>query len=331
MRKDLVKRGFANMIGALILPVVMYVAMMILCYSNDKMYFGTMVMWRSLISTIAASATCAYGIGLQFKSGRLDFSAGAVMLLGAIVAGNAAQQYDNNLLVFAVLCVVMCILLNIGVALVYIYGRLPIIIVSLGMALVYESITAVTFGGRGVNLTANAELKQFSAFPLALIPLIASIVIYAAFSYVSVTGRQSQVLANNQQAGVNIGINEKRNILVSYIYSGAILGFATMIYASSGIINASFSSLSSIGGMFSNLLPVFIGLILARFCGDTVGIMLGVITMSLMDFALKAVLKAELGSAVTTIMTGVFLLLINVADAKGPVFVIWLKRKTKKA
>ena len=249
------------------------------------------------------------------------------MLLSAIVAGNIAQKYDNNLVAFAVLCVALCMLLNVCVALVYIYGRLPIIIVSLGMALVFESITAVIFSGRGVNLTANAMLKQFSTFPMALIPLIASVVIYAAFSYVSVTGRQSQVLANNQQAGVNIGINEKRNILISYIYSGAILGFATMIYASSGIINASFSSLSSIGGMFTNLLPVFVGLILARFCGDTVGIMLGVITMSLMDFALQAVLKAELGSAVTTIVTGVFLLLINVADAKGPVLANWIKEK----
>lgn len=327
MRSNLLKRGLINTIGALALPVIMYLAMMIFCYSNDKMYYGTMVMWRSLIGTIAASATCAYGIGLQFKSGRLDFSAGAVMLLSAIVAGNVAQMFGNNLTVFAVLCLVMCVLLNLGVALVYVYGRLPIIIVGLGMALLYESITAVVFGGRGVNLTANSTLKQFSTFPMALIPLVASILIYAAFSYLSVTGRQSQVLANNQQAGVNIGINEKRNIIVSYIYSGAILGFATMVYSSTGIINASFSSLSSIGGMFSNLLPVFIGLILSRFCGDTVGIMLGVITMGLMNFALSAVMKAELGSAVTTIFTGVFLLLINVADAKGPVLAARIKAK----
>lgn len=322
-----IKRFCLNVAGALFLPVIMYLAMLIFCHANGKMYYGTPVMWRSLVGTIAASATCAYGIGLQFKSGRLDFSAGAVMLLSAIVAGNVAQMCGNNQIVFAVLCVVLCVLLNIGVALVYVYGRLPIIIVSLGMALLYESITAVVFGGRGVNLTANSALKQFSAFPMALIPLLASVAIYAAFSYLSVTGRQSQVLANNQQAGVNIGINEKRNIIISYVYSGLILGFATMVYASTGIISASFSSLSSIGGMFSNLLPVFVGLILARFCGDTIGIMLGVITLSLMNFALKAVLKAELGSAVTTILTGVFLLLINVADAKGSSMIQWVKAK----
>lgn len=319
------KNGCKNIIGALILPVLMFVVMMIFCFSNGKMYFGSLVMWRSLVGTIAASATCAFGIGLQFKSGRLDFSAGAVMLLSAIIAGNVAQLCGNNLFVFSALCIVCCVIMNIVVALVYVYGRLPIIIVTLGMALLYESFTAVAFDGRGVNLTANTALKQFSSFPMALIPLVISIVIYAAFSYTSVTGRQAQVLASNQQTGVNIGINEKKNIIVSYIYSGVILGFATMIYASTGIISASFSSLSTIGGMFSNLLPVFIGLILSRFCGDTIGILLGVITMSLMNFGLTAVLKAELGSAVTTIATGVFLLLINVADAEIPILMTWMK------
>ena len=199
-----------------------------------------------------------------------------------------------------------------------------------GMALLYESITAVVFEGRGVNLTANSTLKSLTLFPLVLIPLVMSIFIYAIFTYWSVTGRQAQILANNQQAGVNIGINEQKNILVSYIYSGIILGLATMIYASTGIISASFSSLSSIGGMFTNLLPVFVGLILARFCGDTMGILLGVITMSLMEFAMKAVLKAELGSAVTTMMIGVFLLFINIADAKGAVFIKWVQSKLGK-
>lgn len=330
MKANRLKHACKNVVGALALPVIMYVAMMIFCFANNKMYFGSLVMWRSLVGTIAASATCAYGIGLQFKSGRLDFSAGAVMLLSAIVAGNVAQICGNNPFVFAALCMILCVLLNIGVALVYVYGRLPIIIATLGMALLYESITAVVFDGRGVNLTANVALRQFSIFPMALIPLVASVLIYAAFSYLSITGRQAQVLANNQQAGVNIGINERRNILISYIYSGAILGFATMVYASTGIINASFSSLSTIGGMFTNLLPVFVGLILSRFCGDTIGILLGVIAMSLMNFAMEAVLTAELGSAVTTMMTGVFLLLINVADAKGPVLAAWLKQKFNK-
>ena len=170
MFKEKIQSILKNICGALVLPVLMYVVMMIFCFQNGKMYYGSVAMWRSLISTIAASATCAYGIGIQFKSGRLDFSAGSVMLLSAIIAGNVSQMFGNNLIIFSLLCIFLCVLLNIGVAIVYIYGRLPIIIVTLGMALLYESITAVVFEGRGVNLTANSTLKSLTLFPLVLIP-----------------------------------------------------------------------------------------------------------------------------------------------------------------
>ena len=88
MFKEKIQSILKNICGALVLPVLMYVVMMIFCFQNGKMYYGSVAMWRSLISTIAASATCAYGIGIQFKSGRLDFSAGSVMLLSAIIAGD---------------------------------------------------------------------------------------------------------------------------------------------------------------------------------------------------------------------------------------------------
>ena len=90
--------------GTLMLPLIMYFAMMILCYSNGKMYYGTVRMWRTLIVDIAVSVTCAMGIGLQFRSGRFDFSGGAIMLLGAIIAGNTAVRAGNNLLLMFVLC-----------------------------------------------------------------------------------------------------------------------------------------------------------------------------------------------------------------------------------
>ena len=41
--------------GTLMLPVIVFVVMMILCYSNGKMYFGTWMMWKTLIVDIAVS------------------------------------------------------------------------------------------------------------------------------------------------------------------------------------------------------------------------------------------------------------------------------------
>ena len=78
------KSPLSRIVGTLALPVVMYLIMMVMCYSNGKMYFGTWMMWKTLIVDIAVSVTCALGIGLQFKNGRFDFSGGAIMLVAGL-------------------------------------------------------------------------------------------------------------------------------------------------------------------------------------------------------------------------------------------------------
>ncbi len=305
------KNWIKNIAGTLALPLGMFLIMMIACYANGKTYFGSWTMWRALIPNIGLSVACAMGIGLQFKSGRFDFSGGAIMLMSAIISGTVAKDHGNNVVLFAVLCLGCCVILSIGVALVYAYGRLPITIATIGMALLYEAITPLLFTGGGINLVSNVTLKQLSSFPGVLIPIAGAVGVYAFFSYLSKTGKQSVLLANNQQAAANIGINERKNVIVSYVYSGLIFGFATMIYASNGLHNASYSSLSTAGELFANILPVFVGLYVGMFCGDTIGIIMGSITICLMNFGLQAVLSSDLGSAVSTVMTGLFVFLVN--------------------
>lgn len=320
---NIVKR----IVGALILPIAMFMVMFIACHAMGKTYFGTWIMWRTLIPNIAVSMTCAMGIGLQFKNGRLDFSGGAIMLLAAIVAGNVARDFGGSSpVIFTVLCIVICLVLSVVTAVMYVYGRLPIIISTIGIALLYESITPLIFNGAGVNLTATTALTAFSRFPLALFPLVGAFVVYAVYSYLTVTGKQSRLLSNNQSAAVNIGINEGKNVIISYVFSGLIFGFATMLYAPSAILRASFSSLSTVSSLFSNILPVFIGLMLAGFCGDTIGILLGSITLCLMSFGLQAIFSAEMGSAITMVITGAFILVINTVSSQGGAWIATIKR-----
>lgn len=322
MKKYVVKIG-----GTIMLPLIVYFAMMILCYSNGKMYFGTMKMWQPLCVDIAVSVTCALGIGLQFKNGRFDFSGGAIMLIAGIVAGNIAKEQGNNLVVMIMLCIVISLILSVLVAILYIYGRIPIIIATIGMALFYEAITCLIYSGKGINLVANMSLRKVATFPYVLIPLGLSIAIYAFYSYKTVAGKQGVLLANNQQTAVNIGINEKKNVLISYLFSGVLFGLATIIWLTKDIHGASFSSLSTVGELFSNILPVFIGMMLIGFCGDTIGIIMGSITLCLLSYAMSAVFSSDLGAAITTMITGVFILIINVISAQGN---IWMN-KIKKA
>lgn len=320
----------AKIAGSLVLPVIMFIIMILLCLARGITYFGTVSMWKTISVDIAVSVTCAYGIGLQFKNGRFDFSGGAIMLLSAIIAGNVAKNCEADKIVLVVLSMVLCVALSLGVGALYAFGRLPIIIATIGIALLYEAVTCIIYNGAGVKLVANTSLKTFSTYPVVLIPLALSILVYAVYSYKTTSGKEGAILANNQQAGVNIGINEVKNVMESYFVSGLLFGLATIIYASTDTHTGSFTSLGTVSELFVNILPVFIGLIIARFCGDTLGILLGSLTICLMNFGLEAAFSAEIGSAVSTICTGVFMLLVNVAGSRGAQFMTWIGKIFKK-
>ncbi len=323
------KSPVTRIIGTLALPVAMYLIMMALCYSNGKMYFGTWNMWKTLIVDIALSVTCAMGIGLQFKCGRFDFSGGAIMLLSSIIAGNIALKMGNNIVMMCVLCVVCCVVFSLLVAIFYVYGRIPIVITTIGFAMLYEAVTCLIYGSRGINIVSNMTLRMFSTYPWVIAPMVIAIAVYAFYSYCTVSGKQARLLANNQQAAVNIGVKEKKNVIVSYAFSGLIFGFATIIYIANAMHRAATTSMSTVGELFSNILPVFVGLIVGAFCGDTIGTFIGSLTLCLMSWGLKAVFSDELGAAICTICMGVFVLVINTIGAQGHKITALFRRKPK--
>ncbi|RHR26283.1 hypothetical protein DWX43_16520 [Clostridium sp. AF19-22AC] len=317
--------------GTLALPVLMFLIMMVFCYSNGKMYFGTLDMWKTLIVNITVSTTCALGIGLQFNNGRFDFSGGAVMLLSAIIGGNLAKNMNNNVVLFAVLCIALCTLLSVFVAVLYVYGRLPVAISTITMALIFESITPLVFNGAGINFIANMEMKKLATFPGVLIPFITAVLVYLFYKRYTLTGKQSLLLTNNQGAAVDIGINEKKNVILSYVYSGIIFGCATMVWTSSTIKSASFTSLSTVSDLFTNILPVFIGLALSKYCGEALGTVIGAVTLSLMSYGLQAVLSAELGSAVSMVIMGLFIFIFNIITTPyGSIITAWFEARKRK-
>ena len=92
---------------------------------------------------------------------------------------------------------------------------------------------------------------------------------------------------------------------------------ATVIWIAKAKHDAAYTSMITVGELFSNILPVFIGLMVARFCGDTIGTIVGSVTLCLLSYALKAVFANNFGSAISNICMGVFILLINVISAQG--------------
>ena len=82
-------------------------------------------------------------------------------------------------------------------------------ICTIGVAPLYGSFTYLVYNAQGLNILSNTKLTVFGRMPGILIVLALALAVFLVYSYLMVAGKRSKILANNQQVGVNIGINEK--------------------------------------------------------------------------------------------------------------------------
>ncbi len=288
MIKDMNIRKIKDILLTISFPLIVYVVMYVIVRTQGITYFGVNSdMWRTIIVNTSMTTVVALAIWLQLKNGRFDFSGGATMILTGIIAGNTVIILDQGPVLMLILCLVISVILNLITGLIYAYGRLPIIICTIGVALLYESITYIVFDGKGLNIMSNTELTIFGSMPYIAVILILALLLFAWYNYYTVEGRRSSLLANNQHASVNIGINENKNVLMTFAVAGALLGLASVIFASQNTLRPQ-SGLSTAGTFFSYIVPAFMGMIIGKVSKDAIGVFIAALGMEILNYGLSA-------------------------------------------
>ena len=300
------KRVFRGAFFTILFPLIIYVVMYIITHVKGIAIFGMNVnMWRAVLVNTARSSVAALALWTQIKNGRFDFSGGATMVLSAILAGNLVLTHQWGAGTYLGLCILFSMLLSAGTALIYIYGRVPIMICTIGVALLYESFTYLVFNAQGLNILSNTRLTIFGRMPGILIVLAIALAVFLIYSYLMVPGKRSKILANNQQVGVNIGINEKRNILQTFLMCGILLGCAAAIHGSTNMV-APQSGLDTANTLFANIIPAYMGMFVGAASVDALGVVFASLGMAILNYGLSCIGLGAGGSQ--QIILGFFML-----------------------
>lgn len=323
-----------KVIITLAFPVLMFLVMLLItantpqCYVGGKLIFIGSGLVNEVVTGSGLSICVALAIWLQLKNGRFDFSGGATMILAAI-GGGVIGESSGSPIVTLIAAVGIALILSLGVALVYVLGRIPIIICTIGMTLLYESLTYILFGGNGiVGYFYETKLSIFGRLPGVFLPAVLAVILFTVYTYFTPSGRRGKILSNNQAAGVNIGINENKNVVISYVFSGLILGLAATIYVSQNDI-ATQSGLSTSGILFSYIVPVFMGMFIGLASCDVIGIIVAAVGMEIMNYGLNCM---NLGAGGwQQIIFGAFVLgFYTFSSQSGKITAYLAKRKNRK-
>lgn len=298
-----------KVILTLLFPTLIFFAMWAICAANPKCYvngdfiFLNPDLVRKVFLTACQSTCVALAIWLQLKNGRFDFSGGASMILTAILAGTLGYNAKSPVLTL-IAAPVIGIAISMVVAAVYSFGRLPIVIATIGVTLLFESLTYIVCGGTGISsFYQDASMTVFGRVPFAIVPTAIAIVTFLVYDQFTAAGRKGKILKNNQSAGVNIGIDEVKNCFVSYVFRGIIIGMAAVIYVSQNQVLPQ-SGLATSGIMFSYIVPVYMGMFIGLASTDYIGIVMAAIGMAILNYGLSCM---NLGAGgMQQIIMGVF-------------------------
>ncbi len=288
-----VKNVSKKVAAVFLLPILTYFVLMFVSLrdpSNVDNIFS-----QATIKTILLEASyvtiVALGIGFQLKYGRFDFAGGAIIMVSAVIGGilsfNIAGADAVGWPVLIIMCVLVAVVLSVINASVYVWLKIPISVCSLALAFLFEALPGLILGvDVGPNIQYKPGYNVLGKSYLVLLPLAVALIIYIVYDKLTVVGRQSKLLANNQLSAVNIGINEKKNTIYAYIVSGILFGLAGAIYATKNNLMPIDAPLSSTGTLFSNIIPSLVGLFLSRWINDSAGTFIGAVTIQILYYGL---------------------------------------------
>lgn len=320
--------------GVIVIPALCLVVSLILCSSFGTVLFKDSLSWSSFFYGLTYLSLVAFAVSINLHSGRFDFSISAIIVLSAtvvIMLGCRGVGSVHVLLLVGLLVGLLGGLISGGL---YILLRLPPMIVSLGVTLLYEAIAYMVAGGTESNTLTSRQpeisnqLKLFiganSGSPVHLLIVLALSLAFMIFVFhYTRFGYEYRALQSGQKIAVDTGAKEYKNCLICYIIAGAMAGLAGFFFGAqiqytrvSGYLN-----FGTVGRMFDAFCPLFFAGFIGRYINKQLAIIIAVAGYEFLQLAFGNM------NAVDTTFTSTVYGIIN--SVILVVFLIYLNNENK--
>ena len=320
-----------KVIGTLAIPVIVAVILEAICLANGQNMITNLKSFNNFVVYTAIVMITTMALSINLNSGRFDFSLGSMAALSAVIGAKISYAFlhggSGSAYLMLVITIAAGALLGLVSGLVYVSLRIPPIITSLGVTLIFDGVLYTITGGKYVMTEVqNASMSGFVGTwvnAAVLIVLIAAFVIFL-FDHTRF-GYNYSALRSGQKVAVNTGIREVPNAIGCYVVCGALMGVVGFLNAARNTnINGGQLNFGSIAIMFTAFLPMFIGSYIGRFSNDKLGYLLAAVCMSLLNSTFAVFsnsITASAQSIINAVLLVVFLIYLNNEDLLTRLFV----------
>jgi hypothetical protein len=300
----------AKTLGYLILVFLVILSWAVFKILTPK-NFGSADNLLSYFQASLIATTGAVGFYFVMVMGMFDFSIGANIMLSAIVGSVFAQRFGLGYAGLISGCIVTGTIVGLLNGFLYVKLRIPSMIVTTGLALIYESVANYIAGG--VEQTLASELRIFGRMPGDIIlALIAFAIAYLILNYTKI-GTYTYAIGSNEFVAKNMGIDVKKYKVLAFVISGAFLGIMSILTISYGSSMVAVTGMASMSRNFIPTMGCFFGLAFKKYGMPLQAIIIGEFVINIIFFGFIA-LGAP--TAMQDVITGITLLIIITLTTK---------------
>ena len=214
-------------------PALVFLAVLVAAFSlsSDKFLSGTN--FESIVISVAVLGIIALAVNQVVLCGEIDISTGSMMGLCAVAAGAVALSTGGLILplLAAVAVGALCGAIN---GLLVTAGRIPSIIVTLGMLYALRGVILLVTGGTWITGVPNEARVLGTGTVLGVgypvIILFALFLVMELVSRHSTWGRNVFAVGGNRRAARFAGLPIDRVRVLAFTLVGVFVGIASVIY-----------------------------------------------------------------------------------------------------
>lgn len=288
---------------------VILVVMLIVSWAIFKVItpdnFGSPSQILQYFQASLLATTGAVGFYFVMVMGMFDFSIGANIILSSIVGCVMATRFGLGYAGFVLGAIICGTLVGVLNGIFYVKMRIPSMIVTTGLALIYESLANYMAGG--VVQTLPSNLRLFGSMQGSIVlALIAFIVAYIFLNYTKV-GTYTYAIGSNEFVAKNMGINVNKFKVIAFIISGAFFGVEAILSISYGSSMVAVTGMASMSRNFIPTMGCFFGMAFRKYGIPIQAIVIGEFVINIIFYGFIA-LGAP--TAIQDVITGMALLII---------------------
>lgn len=214
-------------------PALVFIAALLVIFSITADGFLSGSNFERILDQVAVIGVIALAVNVVVLSGEIDISVGSMLGLCAVVAGLVAAEYGGLALPLLAGMATGAVAGSVNGLLVTL-GRVPAIIVSLGMLYALRGLVTLITGGSYVTQIpeASRQLGIGSIFGIEM-PIFVLFGLFAVMALIgsySNWGRNVYAIGGNRRASRLAGLPLNRTRFLAFMTVGIFVGIAATIY-----------------------------------------------------------------------------------------------------